>query len=128
MLNRRLVLSGIVSLALVAPAAAAQRSAYSDEAFQAAQAAGKSILVHVTAPWCGTCQVQKPKVAELAKQARFSDLVIFDVDYDTHDLALKRLSVRKQSVIITFKGATETSRSVGQTASDKILAQFEKAL
>lgn len=80
MLNRRLLLSGVFVLALAAPESAAQRSAYSDKAFKAAQASGKSILIHVTAPWCGTCKVEKPKVAELAAQPKFADLLIFDVD------------------------------------------------
>ncbi|XSC44895.1 TlpA family protein disulfide reductase [Bradyrhizobium sp. RDT10] len=36
-------------------------------AFQQAQAAGKPILIDVTAPWCPTCKVQRPIVQEIEK-------------------------------------------------------------
>jgi thioredoxin 1 len=128
MLSRRLLLAAAISAAIATPATAAQRQPYSEVAFLAAQAAGESIVVHVTAVWCGTCKAQKPKVAALADRPEYKNLHIFDVDFDAQADALKRLNVRQQSVLITFKGAIETSRSAGQTASEKIQDQFNKAL
>jgi thiol:disulfide interchange protein len=128
MLSRRLLFAAAISAAIVTSSDAAQRQPYSESAFLAAQAAGDSVLVHVTAVWCGTCKAQKPKVAALADQPEYKNLRIFDVDFDTQPDALKRLNVRQQSVLITFKGKTETSRSAGQTALEKIQDQFNKAL
>jgi thiol-disulfide isomerase/thioredoxin len=128
MLSRRLLLAAAAFATLATSASAAQRQPYSEAAFLAAQAAGEPILVHVTAVWCGTCKAQKPKVAALADRPEYKNLHIFDVDFDTQADALKRLNVRQQSVLISFKGKTETSRSAGQTALEKIQDQFNKAL
>jgi thiol:disulfide interchange protein len=38
---------------------------FDTSAFQQAQAAGKPILVDVTASWCPTCKVQRPIVQEI---------------------------------------------------------------
>jgi thioredoxin 1 len=128
MLSRRLILAAAMTIAVAGSANAAQRQPYSEAAFLAAQAAGDSILVHVTAVWCGTCKAQKPKVAALAERPEYRNLKIFDVDFDTQADALKRLNVRQQSVLISFKGKTETSRSASQTAIEAIQDQFNKAL
>ena len=129
-LNRRVALAGIAlsALALTMPATAAERMPYDVQAFQAAQAAGKSIVVHVTAPWCGTCKVQKPIVSQLADRPEFKNVTIFDVDFDTHKEALRALNVRSQSTFVVFKGGTETARSVGETRFERIEDLMRKAI
>jgi thiol-disulfide isomerase/thioredoxin len=115
---------------LIAPRAAdaSERAKYEASAFQAAQQAGRSILVHVTAPWCGECKLQKPIVARLSELPEYKNLPIVDVDFDSQKDALRSLKVRKQSTLITFKGAQETARSVGVTNQDKIRGLMKKAL
>jgi thioredoxin 1 len=49
----------VMSLAALAPAQAAPKP-YDPASFAAAQKAGQSILIHITAPWCPTCKAQKP--------------------------------------------------------------------
>ena len=127
--NRRALLLGVLGVVMSATAAyAADRRSYDAEAFQAALDAGKPILVHVTAPWCGECKLQKPIVARLAERPEFTNLTIYDVDFDTQKEALKRLKVPKQSTLIVFKGKTEVTRSVGVTRAEAIEALMKKAL
>jgi thioredoxin 1 len=126
--RRLFVLSSIILLIAPGTADASERIKYEAAAFQAAQQAGRSILVHVTAPWCGECKLQKPIVARLSELPQYKDLLIVDIDYDSQKGALRSLKVRKQSTPITFRGATETARSVGVTNQEKISALMKKAL
>jgi thiol-disulfide isomerase/thioredoxin len=109
-------------------AQAAERQKFDPAAFAAAQAAGKSILVDISAPWCPTCKAQKPIIDELTATPETKDLVVFDVDFDTGRDALKLLNARSQSTLIAFKGAKETGRSAGDTNRDSIAALIRSAL
>jgi thiol-disulfide isomerase/thioredoxin len=82
------------------------------KAFQASQAAGKSILVDVTAPWCPTCRQQRP-IEEIEKE--HPDIVVYEVDFDTAKDALRQFRVQQQSTLIVFKGTKEVARSTGET-------------
>jgi thiol-disulfide isomerase/thioredoxin len=134
--RRNLVLSAaLLAITLVmtafasgSPASAAERLKYDAAAFAAGQAAGKSILVHVTAPWCPTCKAQKPIVEKLAADPAYKDLTIFEVDFDTGREALLALNARSQSTLIAYKGGKETGRSVGDTNPDSIAALVKSAL
>lgn len=124
---RRALLLGALLIPFVG-AQAADRLPFEASAFEQAQAAGKPIFVHVTAPWCGTCQRQKPIVAKLEQSDEFADLVIFEVDFDTQPEALQMLQVQSQSTMISFKGERETARAVGETDPNKIESLMDKAL
>jgi len=127
----RLAYAIITALCLVLAATnanAAERHVYDGRLFATARAEGKSILVHVTAAWCGVCRAQKPVVADLARRADFAELVIFDLDFDTQKVALGELRVLKQSTLIVFKGMEETGRAVGITKFETIEALIRKAL
>lgn len=129
MLSRRLALASLFALALgTGSGFAGETKAYSDAAFGAAQAAGKPILVDVTASWCPTCKAQRPIIGALAAKPEFKDLVILEVDFDTQTDALKKFGVRNQSTLITFRGKTETSRTVGSTNPDAIAQQLATVL
>jgi thioredoxin len=121
----------IVALALVAspwPASGAEVQTYSKEAFQQAQAAGKPIVVFVTASWCPNCRKQQPVVDTLSKDRAFADAVLFVVNFDSEKQALKDLNVLMQSTLIAFHGNTERARSTAVTDPDAIRALFHKAL
>jgi thiol-disulfide isomerase/thioredoxin len=127
--TRRLFILTTITL-LIAPGAAdaSERIKYEAATFQAAQQAGRPILVHVTAPWCGECKLQKPIVARLSELPEYKDLLIVDVDFDTQKDVLRSFKVRKQSTLIAFRGSKETARSVGVTDQEKINALMKKAL
>ncbi|SFG91973.1 thioredoxin family protein [Methylobacterium gossipiicola] len=128
MLRRSFLLAAILAPILTAPARAGEVVPFEAEAFAAAQAAGRPILVEVSAPWCPICKTQKPILARLAAEPRFKDLVIFDVDFDSRKDVLRRLDARMQSTLIAFKGAAETGRSVGETQPEWIEGLLEKTL
>ncbi|MGA8690034.1 MAG: thioredoxin family protein [Methyloceanibacter sp.] len=107
---------------------AAERMPFDQKAFEAAQTAGKSILVDVSAPWCPTCRAQKPIVEKLSLLPEYKDLQIFDVDFDTQKAVLHSLQVQQQSTLIVFRGAKEIDRSVGSTDPSAIGDLLKKAI
>ena len=112
---------------VAAPALAAEQATYSPAALEAAQAAGKPVVVDVSATWCSTCAAQKPIVQSLLKQPKFKDLVLLHVDFDSQKAALRKLHVREQSTFVVYKGPQEVGRSTGDTDKGSISALFAKA-
>jgi thiol-disulfide isomerase/thioredoxin len=96
--------------------------------FDAAQRAGKPVLVAVHADWCPTCRVQEEVLGGLLGRKEFAGFAVFIVDYDLQKAALKRFGVRTQSTLIVFKGKNEVARSIAQTNKDAIAADLAKAL
>jgi thiol-disulfide isomerase/thioredoxin len=117
----------LLAVTLVAlPLAAQAAQPFEVKAFDDAQAAGKSILVEVTAPWCPTCAKQKPIIEGL--EAGKPQLTVFNIDFDSAKDLLKRFGVQYQSTLIVFKGKTEVGRSTGQTDPQAIIALVDKGL
>ena len=124
MLSRRLLLN---CLAGAAATTVASRRAHAfvpkpfdQAAFDAALAAKKPIVLHVTAPWCPTCKAQKPILSKLSTEPRFKDVVAFEIDFDTQKDLLRTLNVRSQSTIIAYRAGKEVGRSTGDTTADGI--------
>jgi len=116
----------ILAAAIVAlPSLAYAGEPFDIKAFQASQAAGKSILVDVTAPWCPTCKQQRPTVQEIEKER--PDLVVYEVDFDSAKDVLKKFRVQYQSTLIVFKGSKEVARSTGETDPAPIRSLVAKA-
>ncbi len=130
MLSRRSVLFAAVaaSAAIATPAFAAGPQPFKDAAFAEAQKAGKPIFVAIHASWCTICQAQKPILAELMADSKFKDLVYFTIDFDSQKDLVRRFGARMQSTLISFKGATEQGRSVGDTNRQSIAALLNKVL
>lgn len=131
MQNRRLFLACVLlgGVALInAGAYAAQPVSFTSAAFATAQKTGKPILVDINASWCSTCRAQQPVLRQLIEAARFSDFVVFEVDFDSQKEAVRMFNARSQSTLIVFKGNTEMSRSVGDTDPASIAALLDTAL
>jgi len=132
MIARRFFLAAAAGLATglfaAAPTFASEPKAFSVPAFQAAQAAGKSILVEVHADWCSVCARQKPITAKLRQMPAYRDFAFFVVDFDTQKPALQALRAQRQSTMITFKGEQEKARTVGVTDPQKIEDMLKAAL
>jgi len=94
------------------------------KAFEQAQAAGKTILVDVTAPWCPTCRQQRPIIQGIESEK--PNLVVYEVDFDSAKDTLKRFRVQNQSTLIVFKGNNEVGRSTGDTDPARIRALVAK--
>jgi thiol:disulfide interchange protein len=128
---RRPLLTALLATAAFATArsaAAAERTPYSDAALQAAQAAGRPVLIEVTAPWCPTCRAQKPHVDAVAADPRMRDAVLLSVDFDSQKDALRRLGVRSQSTLVVFRGTEERGRATGITDGAAIRELLFRAL
>lgn len=107
---------------------AAMESPFTQDAFTAAQKAGKPILVDITAPWCPTCAAQKPILNKLAADPAFKEMVILRVDFDSQKDVVRALNARSQSTLIVYRGANEVGRSVGDTNEASIAALLRKGL
>ncbi|CCV05771.1 Thioredoxin-related [Mesorhizobium metallidurans STM 2683] len=127
-MNRRHVLlsCAAIILALATPVFAAGDDPL--PGFTEAVAAGGPVLVHVTAPWCGECKLQKPIVAKLLGTPDFKDMKEFKVDFDTQKDVLKQLRVQVQATMIVYKGGKEVDRMTGKTDPAVIEAIMRKAL
>lgn len=126
--RRAILVLGISASLLSSVALATTKANFTSAAFEAANNAGKPILVEVTAPWCPTCKAQAPILGELSSQSRFKDLSTFTVDFDSQKDVLKSFNVQMQSTLIVFKGGKEVGRSTGDTKKDSIEALLAKAL
>lgn len=128
-MRRRLVFA-ILPLGLLAGtrADAAERQAFTEAAFTAAQQAGRPILIEVTAPWCPVCRTQKQHVDAVAADPRMRDAVLLSVDFDSQRDALRLLGVRGQSTLIAFNGREERGRATGITDPAAIRALLLRAL
>lgn len=135
MLHRRTLFAGFVFAALagavlnaVSAASAADSVPFTTASFAAAKAKGGPILVEVTAPWCPTCQAQKPILSELRAMPKFKDMTVLTVDFDSQKDALRTLDARTQSTLIVYKGEREVGRSVGVTERGAIETLLAKSL
>lgn len=90
--------------------------------------AGGPVMIHVIAPWCGTCKVQKPIIAALLTSPDLQGMQKFDVDFDTEKSVLARFRIQRQSTIVVFKGRKEVERQTGQTQKAALEALMRRAL
>lgn len=133
MLTRRAAVSVLSAVTLISSCPAWADGApapvpFDEAAFEAAQKAGKPVLVQVTAPWCPVCKAQAPVLSKLRQDPRFHDLQTFTIDFDTGKVQMRKFGVRIQSTLICFKGTAEIARSSGETQPEWIEALLEKAL
>ena len=105
-----IALSSVMSIAL-----AGEIKPFSQKDFDALTAAGKPVVLDVSATWCSTCAAQKPIIDGLMKQPAYRDVTLMTIDFDTAKPTLKAFKLTMQSTLVAFKGAHEVGRSVGDT-------------
>jgi thioredoxin 1 len=131
--NRRiatLALAAIAALgALSSPSARALTfQPYTPAALNAAQAAGKPVVLHFHADWCPTCRAQTKVMDTFKTDPALDKVTLMVVDYDTTKELRKSLNVRGQSTLVVYKGKTEVTRSVGETDAAKLREVLLKSL
>ena len=126
--RRTLFFALIAALLCALPARAAEWKPFDPDAFAQAQKDGKSILVDIFAVWCPVCRAQNPILTQLTKQAKFDNMVVFKVDFDSQKADVRALKATSQSTLIVYDGETEKGRSVGDTNAGSIAALLDKAL
>jgi thiol-disulfide isomerase/thioredoxin len=126
--RQTLALLAFSAFALSVSANASGLRPFDAKAFEAAQVAGKSILVEVHAPWCPVCKAQAPILARLSGEAKYKDMIRFAIDFDSQKDLLRRFGVQRQSTLIAFKGKQETGRSTGDTNPASLESLLAKAI
>ncbi|MDF2115656.1 thioredoxin family protein [Roseiarcaceae bacterium H3SJ34-1] len=129
MITRRIILAGfaVAASGLTSHASAAE-TPYTQEAFAAAQKAGKQILVAVHADWCPVCKQQVPILDRMSKDAKFKHFTFLRVDFDGQKPIVREFGVRQQSTLIVFRGEKEVGRSTGETKPEAIEQLLAKGL
>lgn len=117
MFKRLLAPSALLAALILAPLAtqAGTPKAFDAEAFRAAQAAGKTVLVDFAASWCPTCKKQAPVIESLLQEEKYREIVAFKADFDKEKELKKQLRITGQSTLVVFKGDKEAGRERGIT-------------
>ena len=111
-----------------APVHAGEKMNFDQAAFDAAQAAGKPILIDIRADWCIVCARQAPIIQSLAAQPRFSELVVFEIDFDSQKDLVRDFDAFRQATLIAYKGSEEVGRSIYESRADAIEDLLELTL
>jgi thioredoxin 1 len=123
--------AGVPAIAVTAPAAAAAAPSvqpFNQAAFDAAQKAGKPILVWVHAPWCPVCREQAKTIARVTAEPAYRDMRVFRIDYDTQKPLWQKFGATMQSTVIAFHGKRETARIAHETDDGKVSAVIHSAI
>ena len=130
MTTRRQVLGYLAASTLVLPvsAIASRGRGFTSSAFEAAQTAGKPILIHVAATWCEICHAQKEVIEKLEGEEAFRVYSIYTVDFDSQKDVMRSFNASERSTLIVFKGKKEVGRLVGDTSEAAIRALLEKGI
>jgi len=118
-----ITLAAFMSLAM-----AGEIKPFSQVGFDALTAAGKPVVLDISATWCPTCKAQKPIIDSLMKQPAYKDVTLMAIDFDTNKPTLKKFKVSMQSTLVAFKGTQEVGRSVGDTSPDGLEALIKKTI
>jgi len=121
---KSLAVAFAVIAAILTVSTAHAATPFNAKSFEAAQAAGKPILIDVYASWCPVCRKQQPVIENLQKEK--PGLVVFRVDYDTAKDVLRRFNAQRQGTLIMFKGKEEVGRLIYDADPERIRALVAK--
>ena len=105
---------------ITAPAAAAEFKPFDRATFDAAQKAGRPVLVEVNAWWCPVCASQSGTIKATVTDPAYANLLILRINFDKQKEEWKAFNVTKQSTLIAFKRGREVGRVSYITDKDKI--------
>ena len=126
-LTKTLATAFAALLLTVGTMSAQGREAFTEDRFEALQAAGELVLVSVHADWCGTCARQSDILSAFPEKYPDTSLYILVVDFDKQKDWVQHFGAPSQSTLILFRGAERVWFSVGETGEDKIYGQIAAA-
>jgi len=120
---KALLAASVLGLAMLSPlsAQALDWPKFTREAFQAAQAEGKTIMIAKFADWCTTCRAMEPALEAARADDFLEGVVFFKVDYDTQRDVMMDLNVFDRSWILVYNGAEEIARAYALFRVEEIL-------
>ena len=116
------------SIAVAAPAHAAEFRDFDQAAFLAAQAQGRPILLDVHAWWCPVCASQSHTIKQTVMSPIYDKMIVFRINYDKQKPVWRGFGVRKQATLIAFRGRQEVGRLAYVTNRDVITALLVSAV
>jgi thioredoxin 1 len=109
-------------IAVAPPALAAEFKPFDRATFDAAQKAGRPILVEVNAWWCPVCASQAKTIKATVIAPAYAKLLVLRINYDKQKSEWQAFAVQKQSTLIMFKSGRELGRVSYITDKAKIQA------
>jgi thioredoxin 1 len=103
-------ISFAIVIAAAHPAVAAEFKPFDRATFDAAQKAGRPILVEVNAWWCPVCASQTKTIRSTVITPAYAKLLVLRINYDKQKSEWQAFGVQKQSTLIAFKGGRELGR------------------
>jgi thioredoxin 1 len=116
------------TLAMVAPAHAAEFKDFDAASFVAAKTQNRPILLEVAAWWCPVCASQARTISKAVAAPTYEKLVIFKINYDKQKPIWQSFGVQKQGTLIAYHGAQERGRLAFVTNKAQIAALISQTL
>ena len=126
MKNLKSMLSAIALLAAVNSVQALEITAYSPQTLADLQKAEQAVSLHFHAEWCPVCKAQERVFNGWKGDASVPGTLLI-VDYDNERELRKKMGVRSQSTVISFKGNREKARLAGDTDAKALRAVLDAA-
>lgn len=118
----------LLLLVFAISAHALEREPYTQERFEALQAAGEVVLVDIHADWCSTCAKQQAALEKYRAANPDKKFHILKVDFDQQKDLVRQFRAPRQSTFLLYKGNDQFWYSVAETRYEVIAAEIDKAL
>ena len=94
-----------------------KKTTFTNEIFNKAQSAGKTVVVSSWIKYCTSCASQMKALKDVEKD--FNNLVYLNFDVREKEIA-KQLNIQFQTTLVIYKNNKEVYRSLGELSKDKI--------
>jgi len=117
-----------LSLAFATSAVALEKERFTEDRFEALQAAGEVVLVDVWADWCPTCKKQQAVLKQYASENPDKPFHVLVVDFDKDKQWVRHFRAPRQSTLLLYAGEEQFWYSVAEIRPEIIGAEIDKAV
>lgn len=107
---------------------ALEKEPFTQERFEALQAAGEVVLIDVFATWCPTCKKQQEVLTRFRTDNPDADFHILVVDFDKDKEWVSHFRAPRQSTLLLYVGDKQYWYSVAETRYEVIADEINKAI